>query len=138
MKIDRLFVFDNNVLVSAFFFKNSNPRRALDLALSLGRILRSEETLEELWEVLVRPKFDRYLPLSERIYLLRYFEQLTQHYSVTVSLDLCRDKKDDKFLNLAFLAKAECIISGDYDLLSLGEEFQIPILTPVQFIDLNS
>ncbi|MFN4255417.1 MAG: putative toxin-antitoxin system toxin component, PIN family [Saprospiraceae bacterium] len=134
MNPERKFVFDNNVLVSAFLFRKSTTRVAFDLALSLGQILHSDETLDELWQVLVRPKFDRYLSLSERLTLLQGFEQVSQHAPVTVRAALCRDPKDDKFLNLALSAQAECIASGDQDLLVLAGSFPIPIISPAAFV----
>ncbi len=101
MSLERQFVFDTNVLVSAFLFKKGIPRAALDLAMSIGQIVRSEAILDELWNVLVRTKFDRFLPLSDRIMLLRGYEQISHPVAVTSNMALCRDTKDDKFLNLA-------------------------------------
>jgi uncharacterized protein len=138
MNPERLFVFDNNVLISAFLFRHSTPRKAFDLALSIGKIIRSEESLDELWQVLVRPKFDRYLTLADRISLLKGFEQISTFIPVTSFLTLCRDPKDDKFLCLALDAQAECLLSGDSDLLVLSDMFQIPIITPARFVELNA
>ena len=105
--------------------------------MSIGQIVRSEETLNELWDVLVRPKFDRFLPLSDRIMLLRGYEQISHPVAVTSNMALCRDPKDDKFLNLAQDANAECITTGDKDLLVLSDSFPFAILTPAQFLEKN-
>lgn len=102
MKTEHRFVFDTNVLVSAFLLRSSTPRQAFDCAISVGLLLYSEETLGELWTVLVRPKFDRYLPLADRIELLRGFEQIGQLHPVQTQVALCRDPRDDKFLSLCF------------------------------------
>lgn len=134
MNPERRFVFDTNVLVSAFLLQHSIPRKALDRSLALGKILRSDETLNEVWEVLVRPKFDRYVTLSDRIRVLKKFEQLTHRVLVTTQVSLCRDPKDDKFLSLALEGMAECIVSGDQDLLVLNGTFATPILTPAAFL----
>ncbi len=135
MNPERYFVFDTNVLVSAFLFRQGTPRNTFTLAMNVGKILHSDETLDELWEVLVRPKFDRFLPLSDRITLVQGFEQISQHTHVPIKVALCRDPKDDKFLSLALSPKADCITSGDNDLLVLAGTFSIPILTPAQFIE---
>ena len=66
MKTDLKFVFDTNVIVSGFFFPKSLPRAALYSASEIGQILYSRGTLDELWDVIMRPKFDRYLPLAAR------------------------------------------------------------------------
>ena len=46
----------------------------------------------------------------------------------------CRDAKDNKFLELAVSGKADCIVSGDADLLVLNPFRGIPILTPREFL----
>jgi uncharacterized protein len=46
-----------------------------------------------------------------------------------------RDPKDDKFLELAVNGEADCIVSGDEDLLTLDPFRGIPILTPDKFLD---
>jgi putative PIN family toxin of toxin-antitoxin system len=50
------------------------------------------------------------------------------------TVDVCRDPKDNKFLDLALCGKASCIISGDKDFLVLHPFQGIPILTPRQFL----
>ncbi|MBC7380298.1 MAG: putative toxin-antitoxin system toxin component, PIN family [Burkholderiaceae bacterium] len=45
---------------------------------------------------------------------------------------VCRDPDDDAVLALALAAQADMVVSGDDDLLSLGNFEAIPILTPVQ------
>lgn len=134
MKTEHRFVFDTNVLVSAFLFRNSTPRQALDAAIAVGQIIHSDETLDELWTVLVRPKFDRYLPLADRLALLRGFEQISVNHTVTTKVTLCRDPQDDKFLSLAPSAQAACIISGDPDLLVLANTFEIPFFLRQIFV----
>ena len=52
------YVLDTNVIISALLFKNSQPRKALDLARKSGIILMSEEIWDEINEVLARPKFN--------------------------------------------------------------------------------
>jgi predicted nucleic acid-binding protein len=46
---------------------------------------------------------------------------------------VCRDPKDDKFLNLAVVCEASCIITGDKDLLVLNPFQNIPVLTAAEF-----
>ena len=134
MKTEMRFVFDTNVLVSSLFFPKSKPREAFVLANKLGRIVHSEETLHELWDVMTRSKFDRFLPLSDRFDFLNGFEQRSVLVEILTSVVLCRDPKDDKFLSLAQSANATAIVSGDQDLLVLKSIFAVPILTPDQFL----
>jgi len=47
---------------------------------------------------------------------------------------ICRDPKDDKFLEAALAGRADCIVSGDADLLNLTPFEDIPILRPAEFL----
>jgi predicted nucleic acid-binding protein len=49
-------------------------------------------------------------------------------------LSICRDAEDDKFLELAVNGRADVIVSGDADLLSLHPFHGIPIETPAAFL----
>jgi uncharacterized protein len=52
----------------------------------------------------------------------------------TAKIDLCRDPSDNKFLECAISADADCIVSGDEDLLVIKTIHKIPILKPAEFI----
>ncbi len=47
----------------------------------------------------------------------------------------CRDPGDDKFPELAVSAEADCIVSGDADLLLLNPFRGIPILTSREVVN---
>jgi predicted nucleic acid-binding protein len=49
---------------------------------------------------------------------------------------ICRDPNDNMVVECAALAKAEFIVSGDKDLLSLAVYEQIRILSPAEYIRL--
>jgi len=57
------------------------------------------------------------------------------HVPVAVPAGSCRDPKDLHVLGLAVAAEADCIITGDDDLLVLGSFRGIPILSPRDFWD---
>jgi predicted nucleic acid-binding protein len=57
--IEKCFVIDVNVLVSAFLFFQSKPRQALDKAQDLGLVLLSTSVFRELIEVINRSKFEK-------------------------------------------------------------------------------
>jgi putative PIN family toxin of toxin-antitoxin system len=48
----------------------------------------------------------------------------------------CRDPFDQPFLQLAVAGKADYLVSGDKDLLSLVDQFVCPIVTAEQFLKL--
>ena len=47
----------------------------------------------------------------------------------------CRDRTDDKFLELAINGAADVIVTGDADLLDLNPFRGIPIVTPAIFAE---
>ncbi|MBE9005025.1 putative toxin-antitoxin system toxin component, PIN family [Fortiea sp. LEGE XX443] len=128
------FVFDTNVLISAFLFNQSKPRQALDQAQNIGLIIFSSSVFSELKEVLYRPKFDKYLTLSRRQEFLEHLTETTQFIDVTEQIDECRDPKDNKYLELAMSGKAEYIVTGNNDLLILNPWRSIKILTVQEFL----
>ncbi len=129
------FVVDTNVLISALLFKNSVPFRAIELAEKQGTILYSEATLNELERVLNRKKFNKYLSLEERQVFLLKFISASELVSITEKIAVCRDEKDNKFLELAVSGNANVIITGDLDLLVLNPFQGIEIIPPDMFID---
>ena len=113
-------VFDTNVIVSAFLFERSEPGRAFAEALDRGQILLSAQVAIELTEVLRREKFDRYVSRKKREDLLKALIQEAVFVEITERIEVCRDPKDDKYLELAVSGGADCIVSGDGDLLVLS------------------
>jgi len=128
------FVIDTNVLISALLFKSSVPFEAICLANKQGVILYSEATLRELKKVLSRRKFDKYISEEEREIFLLNFVGSSQLVTITENITICRDQKDNKFLELAVSGKAKIIVTGDLDLLILNPFESIKILTPDQFV----
>jgi putative PIN family toxin of toxin-antitoxin system len=128
------YVFDTNTLVSAVLFEYSTPGQAFRRALKRGEILVSPSTLEELVEVLQREKFDRYVTAAEREEFLDAFVGRAMFIEPTEELRICRDAKDDKFLELAVSGGATYLISGDNDLRSLSPFRGIAIVTAAEFL----
>jgi putative PIN family toxin of toxin-antitoxin system len=133
-KNDLRFVFDTNVIVSAALLAGSVPRQAFNKALDEGRILISVPVLLELAEVLSRRKLNKYLLEEERMRFLVALLKEAELVEITEAVTDCRDAKDNKFLELAVCGEADCIISGDDDLLVLSPFRGIPILTPREFL----
>jgi len=128
------FVIDTNVLVSSVLIKKSSSDAALKKARSLGSLLFSEATFQELQITLSRSKFDRYVSLqvrSEFIFRLRLESELVE---ILERVDLCRDEKDNKFLEVAINGRADYLITGDNDLLVLRPFQDIKIMTVNEFL----
>lgn len=131
------FVVDTNTLVSRLLLPDLVPALAVQKAVDSGDLLFSRPTLLELNEVLLRPKFDRYLEPGEREEFMRLLARLAILVEITHPIQLCRDPKDDKFLEVALNGSANTVISGDADLRTLHPFRGIPILTPRQFLEIE-
>lgn len=99
-------------------------------------LLLSRLTLDELVEVLHRPRLRLKYQLSDRILqaTLRLIVARSEFVYPDVRITACRDPKDDKFLEVAVAGKADVIVSGDNDLLVLAPYDSIPILAPNHFL----
>ncbi len=128
------FVFDTNTLISAILKPKGTTMQIVTAALQKGTIVCSTETKTEIRNVIQRDKFNKYLPLDERLKTLENILDKAIHVETkTTDLIACRDFTDVKFLRLAFEVKADCLISGDSDLKVLNPFRGIPILSISEF-----
>jgi len=128
------FVLDTNVLVSAALFKGSLARQAFNKAGADGKILISDDVLAELQDVFSRPRFDKYLSAELRMIFLNDFLKVAEIIDITQTIAVCRDPKDNKFLELALSGHATHLLSSDKDLLVLHPFQGIAIVTPADFL----
>jgi len=127
-------VFDTNTLISHLLLPSSLPAQAVRKGLHQGQILVSDETLSELADVLVRSKFDRYISIKDRQEFFRVFGRVVEKVNIIRSIQVCRDPKDNKFLELAIDGQAGYIITGDQDLLTFHPIHSIEIITPQDYL----
>jgi uncharacterized protein len=127
-------VIDTNVLVSRLILPHSVAAEAVRKAERQARILISEATMNELADVLSRRKFDRYVSLENRKGFLQRLGRIAELVPIIQRVRECRDPKDDKFLEVALNGRADAIITGDMDLLTLGPWRKIFIITPADYL----
>jgi len=127
-------VVDTNVVVSGLIFPGSVPARAV-LKAQEGTVLASGVMRLELLEVFSRARLDRYATREDRLQLASAFIFATVEVQVTAPIRVCRDPRDDKFLEAAVHGRADSIITSDLDLLALDPFHGIRVLTPVAFLD---
>lgn len=130
---DRI-VADTNCLVSRLLLPKSVPAKAVRKAVDDAQLLISDATLEELADVLSRPKFDRYVSLEDRQEFIRVLSRVAERVPITSRIKACRDPKDDKFLEVAVSGDADIIVTGDDDLLELHPFRGIEIITPREYL----
>lgn len=79
----------------------------------------SEQAIDELQLVVGRGKFRKYFPLSYGQRLFDFIYRRAEVLKVVNVPDICRDPKDNYLLGLVEAAKADYLITGDNDLLTL-------------------
>ena len=125
-------VCDTNVLVAGMvadgLCRDLIKRRLLSV-----EIVTSPALLDELARTL-RRKFGT--DPAEVPFLKVYRERATLVRPKALPRPVCRDRDDDKVLATAVAGKADVILTGDDDLLVLGEYNGISILSPRQFVEL--
>ena len=121
-------ILDTNLWIS---FLISRKLRSIDELILKGKItlLFSTELIEEFIDVASRPKFKKYFSKEDIKKLLSVFNTYGQLIVISSSITNCRDFKDNFLLNLAVDGKADLLVTGDEDLLSMEEIESIPIIT---------
>ena len=129
-------VIDTNLVLSTLVFAQGRLTSLRHAWQSGGcRPLVSRDTVAELIRVLTYPKF-KLTPDEQQELLADYLP-----WCATVRIPnsppktpVCRDPFDLPFLQLAIAGKADHLVTGDHDLLSLAGNFFCPIITADQFI----
>lgn len=123
-------VVDSNVLVAAFGF-GVICRALVDVCIDTHVLVLSEYILAEVHHHLQRKLHHSSSMAEQRVSLLREVAEIVT--PATVVPDACRDVADLPVLGTLVAAKADCLVTGDNDLLILGEFDRHPILSPRQF-----
>ncbi len=131
-------VLDTNVVLSGLLWRGT-PYHLLEAIRQQPslKIYSSAALLEELADVLTRRSATKRLALidkSVREVLADYVEAVELIEPIEVPRVVPNDPDDDHVLAAAATAHADCIVSGDSDLLSLESYQDIPILTAAQAI----
>ena len=89
----------------------------------------------EISEVLLRPKFDRYIDRVKRQNFIEDLLRIFNFVEINQQISECRDPKDNKYLELAVCGGAKLIVTGDNDLLVLNPFRRITILNIQDFLE---
>lgn len=126
-------VIDTNVLISSLLLATSTPATAVEKAVTKAQLIATTQTLRELIEKLLLPKFDRYVSRDRRAALIERVAALVEIVRVLQPIRASRDPNDDKFLEAAVNGRADVIVTGDRDLLDLNPFRGIAIVTPADY-----
>lgn len=83
----------------------------------------------------MQPKFDRYVGNVMRERFLVDLAAVAQWTAITGALHFCRNPTDDKILETALADGADCLVTGDADLIELHPFRGLPIVNPHQFLE---
>lgn len=134
MRAERV-VLDTNVLISAALSPHGKPSACLAWVLDNATLLASRDLLDELQTRLARSKFSKYVDEPQRRAFVADLALTAVLVDVRGVVRLCRDPDDDKLLEIIVAGGADCLVTGDQDLLVLDPFQGIPILTPAAFLE---
>lgn len=126
-------VLDANVVVAAFASRGL-CESIFEFCLSEHEIILCTELVDEITTNL-RQKIGLPAGVVEDIRALLQ-EHATLVEPAPLPLDACRDPDDVKVLGLTVAAGADCVVTGDKDLLILKKWQGIPILSPRSFSEM--
>ena len=133
-------VVDTNLLISALIVERGNPFQVVE-QWRMGRFLMvtSAPLSDELAGVLQRPAIAKRITAAQAEGILaliqRHAEWVTPGFEMPLSV---RDPKDEVVVATALAARADYIVTGDADLLTLNGDARLgtlKIVTPVRFLE---
>jgi len=125
---------DTNVLVSRFILPESISAQGIRRVELDSILLFSDATMMELADVMARSRFDRYVSRENRERFVLELCSIVEFVPIIQTVRECRDPDDDKILELALNGRADVIITGDEDLLSLNPWRGIAIVSAAQYL----
>jgi putative PIN family toxin of toxin-antitoxin system len=133
-------VIDANVMISAAF--GGKPLEAVVRALEAHEVYLSQSIERELQGVI--SGLSKKLTKEQILFVQEKIQQLlslSKRISISTQVFLSRDAKDDHYLSVCKEAKADFLITGDKDLLSISQEelkengISCRMVTPVEFLE---
>jgi len=125
-------VFDTNVWISFLIGKRlSIVKKYISNRQII--IVTTDQLIEEIEEVTSRESMRKYFPHTEVLKLIHFLKTIAEKHKITPLHFVNRDPKDNFLLDLITVSKADYLITGDKDLLTLNPFEKTEILTPADF-----
>jgi len=125
-------VVDTNVLLSGLFFGGKSGKILSFIKNNKIEWLISPETTAELIGKLPRFTVDPVFLMETASFINNFSIRILP----LIRFEICRDDRDNMFLDLAYEGKADYIITGDKDLLVLKNFKGSIVVKPAQFVKL--
>ena len=127
-----VFILDSNIWISYVITRRLNALVTLIHDHQLT-VLTSQRLIAEIQEVLLRPKFKKYLTHSDIKELIAIHVKLCQFVDTDETTNQLTDPKDNFLLNLYNEGKATVLVSGDKELLNEASELNYRVMTLKEF-----
>ncbi len=127
-------VIDTNIFISTFLGSKNAKFLIKEVITGEFDLVMGTEQLNELENVLKRPKFSKYISQGEVEEFMANLSLIVTIPAIYDKIDDCRDKKDNMILDEAVYGNAQYIITGDEDLLILNPYRWIRIMKLKDFI----
>lgn len=126
-------VLDTNLWVSALLSQDMRERLEKLIENPDLVILGSPVLLAEIEAVAVRPKFARYFSPETTATFLGILRERLDLISPSSNVKICSDPKDDYLLAITKDGAADFLLTGDKDLLGIGNFEETKIISLTEF-----
>lgn len=126
-------IIDTNLWISFLIGLKSSPAVRSILTNGTVSIVMTDILRQEIMTVASRPKFARYFAPEACDRLLTFLRARSEDYPLGDIPKRCRDPKDDYLLELAHVADADILVTGDTDLTDMQQFGNCQIMTLAQF-----
>ena len=131
-KLNIKVVFDTNIWISFLIGKRLS---VVEKYISNHQIIivTTDQLIEEIKEVTSRANLSKYFPYFKVLELINFLEKVAAKYEITPQHYISRDPKDNFLLDLISVSRADYLVTGDKDLLTLKQFESTTILAPIDF-----
>jgi putative PIN family toxin of toxin-antitoxin system len=133
-------VVDTNVIVSGFISPGSPPDRVLQAWMNGEfELAMTPALLVEIEDVLSRPNINKRFRWSAGMraeFVMRLQRDALVVNPTQAITRITADPEDNRVLEAAAESRADYIVTGDRDLLAIGEHEGTRIVTPARFLDI--
>lgn len=132
-------VIDTNLLVTYLISHRDPMATIIDDHLAQGdfAMLSSPELLAELDRALSYPRLQKFYDKDTRLRFVALIAQLAEMQNLPDEIPaISRDPDDDKFIACAIAGRADFLVSGDQDLLTLERVGDVRIITARELLEI--
>ena len=127
-------VIDTNVVASAVFF-GGRPAELLRMVIRHEHSAVATDEIVDEYQATVNYLLNKYANRPLQLSIVPIFSAM-EIIPVTSKVEICRDPDDNKFISCAIDGHCYYVVSGDKDLLAVGQYADVKIITVAEFLKL--